>query len=74
MSRGWIDLHCHLNSLDISPEEAIRNAIQMGVEKMITIGTEPGDHEVVLEIAQKYSPQVFCTLGVHPHEASKFTQ
>lgn len=51
----------------------MRAAREAGVERFITIGTEPKDHEVVLELARKYYPEVVCTLGVHPHEAKLYT-
>jgi TatD DNase family protein len=70
---GWIDVHTHLNFLKETPEEAMRNAQDAGVDRFITIGTEPKDHEVVLELARKYYPVVMCTLGVHPHEAKLYT-
>jgi TatD DNase family protein len=64
----WIDIHTHLDKLEEGADEAIRQAQAAGVKKFITIGTEPSDHEVVLQLAQKYAPHVYCTLGVHPHE------
>jgi TatD DNase family protein len=67
---GWIDVHTHLNFLkDTTVEQALADARACGVSQFITIGTEPQDHNVVLEIAGKYYPEVACTLGVHPHEA-----
>ena len=72
MKTRWIDIHTHLNFLEISPEEALQRAEEAGVDRVITIGTEPGDHTVVLDLARKYFPQVSCTLGVHPHEAKKY--
>ena len=66
---GWIDVHTHLNFLkNTTPEEALVQARAAGVSRFITIGTEPADHPVVLELARKYFPEVSCTLGVHPHE------
>ncbi len=73
MSMEWIDVHAHLNMLEEGVEASIENARKAGVRKIITIGTEPGDHEVVLEIAKKYYPEVYCTLGVHPHEGKIYT-
>ncbi len=71
---GWIDLHCHLNSLAKTPEEAVRSAVEEGVVKMVTIGTEPKDHPVVLGFANQFQPHVYCTLGVHPHEAHQYNE
>lgn len=70
---GWIDIHTHLNMLEESPQEAINLAKKNGVERLITIGTCPEDHPVVLGLAEEYFPQVYCTLGVHPHDASAYT-
>ncbi|XGC81686.1 TatD family hydrolase [Bdellovibrio bacteriovorus] len=70
----WIDIHAHLNMLEEGVEAAIANAKSVGVKKIITIGTEPGDHQLVLDIARKYYPDVYCTLGVHPHDGKVYTE
>lgn len=70
----WIDVHTHLNMLEETPEEAIEKALSEGVERIITIGTCPSDHQLVLDYAEKYKPNVFCTLGVHPHDAIDFDE
>jgi len=69
-----IDIHAHLDMLETTPEETIRLAQANGVERIITIGTEPPDHPLVLEIAQKFFPVVSCTLGIHPHHGSVWTE
>lgn len=69
----WTDVHCHLDKLEVSATEACQNARQQGVHRMINIGTCPEDHEVGFELAQRHAPQVFCALGVHPHEAALYT-
>lgn len=63
-----IDIHCHLDMLEDSPEAALQKAKDAGVKKLITIGTEPSDHQFVLDISEKLYPDVYCTLGVHPHQ------
>lgn len=70
---SWIDVHTHLNMLELSPDEALTMAAQQSVTRMITIGTCPDDLPVVLSLAQRFYPRVACTLGVHPHEAELFT-
>lgn len=69
----WIDVHTHLDKLEEGPEAAIEAARAAGIGRLITIGTEPADHPVVLELAKKYYPEVYCTLGVHPHEGQIYT-
>ncbi|MGZ3773969.1 MAG: TatD family hydrolase [Pseudobdellovibrionaceae bacterium] len=70
----WIDIHAHLDKLEEGVEASIAHAQSVGVKKIITIGTEPGDLPVVLEIARKYYPDVYCTLGVHPHDGKVYTE
>ncbi len=68
----WIDVHCHINMLEASAEESVKSALQQGVQRLITIGTCPDDHSTVLALAQAHASYVYCTLGVHPHEARLF--
>jgi TatD DNase family protein len=70
---SWIDVHTHLNMLEMPPEEALQLAREQKVENVITIGTCPTDLPVVLELAKKFSPRVACTLGIHPHEAELYS-
>lgn len=69
----WIDLHTHLDKLEEGPDEALKNAAAVGIEKVVTIGTEPEDLPVVLELTRRYPGHVFCTLGIHPHEGVRYT-
>lgn len=69
----WIDIHTHLNMLEKTPEETLQAAEEVGVKRIITIGTGPEDHELVDSIAEKLFPKVACTIGVHPHEADHWT-
>lgn len=69
----WTDIHTHINFLERTPEETLKLCKQLNVLRLITIGTEPGDLQIVLDLAKKFYPHVSCTLGIHPHEAEKFT-
>lgn len=62
----------HLNLLEGGPEEVLKQAAMADVDRLITIGTGPGDMPLVLQLAQRLFPQVACSLGVHPHEASLY--
>ncbi len=70
----FIDVHCHLDKLKIPFAEALKQAEALGVTRVITIGTEPEDHPVVLALAKEFFPQVSCSLGVHPHEAQLWSE
>lgn len=69
----FIDVHTHLNMLEMPPEEALKSASDVGVENVITIGTCPDDLPVVLGLAKRFFPKVACTLGIHPHEAELYS-
>lgn len=75
MSAGlkWMDVHCHLNFLDVPPEQAVSQAVAQGVERLITIGTRPNDLTQVLQYVEDFPEVVYGTLGIHPHEAQLFT-
>lgn len=69
-----VETHCHLDYLKAFPlEETLKQSDQNSVKKIITISVEPDNLDQVLAIAELY-PHVFCTQGVHPHDASKITE
>ena len=69
-----IDTHCHLVSdkLKNNLPSLLENAKNAGVSKIINIAYDP---ETIL-LAQKQlkiSDMLYVTLGIQPHDASKFT-
>ncbi len=69
-----IDVHAHLDMLEEGPLETLRKAKAAGVAKIVTIGTEPKDHQFVLDTARQFYPDIYCTLGVHPHQGMLWTE
>lgn len=69
-----VDSHCHLDHEKFAGEtdELIERAIAAGVRHFLTIGTGDGPPvlDVAIRLAEKY-PNVWATVGVHPHDASK---
>ena len=49
--------------------EVIARAIDAGVSKILTVGTDVKSSERAIELAGKY-PQVFAAVGIHPHDAA----
>ncbi|MFZ4714749.1 MAG: TatD family hydrolase [Bacteriovoracaceae bacterium] len=69
-----VETHCHLDYLKSYPMEEILNLCQTnGVEKIVTISVEPDNLDSVLAIAEAHS-HIYCTQGVHPHDADKITE
>ncbi len=67
-----IDSHCHLDYLerDQDLDAVVARAARAGVGAMVTICTKLTEFEKVRAIAERYR-QVYCTVGVHPHEAAE---
>ncbi len=70
----WIDTHCHLDKLKPAPGEILAQAKLLGVDRVITIGTEPADLPVVVQLSEQFPGQVYCTIGIHPHEGAVWSQ
>ncbi len=67
----FVDSHCHLNYPEFSEDldEVIKRAHDKGVGKMVSICTRLSEVEDIRKIACQYE-NIFCTVGVHPHEAT----
>ncbi len=66
-----VDSHCHLDFPDFGPEvdEVVARAHAAGVGLMVTISTKVSAFDRVRAVAERF-PHVFCTVGIHPHEAA----
>lgn len=66
-----VDSHCHLDYPDFADDldGVIGRAADAGVGTFLTISTHITRFDGVLAVAERY-PQVFCTVGIHPHEAA----
>lgn len=67
-----IETHCHLDYLDpdgLRDELAAARAV--GIERIITIAVSPDNLRRVRDLADSQD-RVFCTQGIHPHEAQGF--
>jgi len=68
---SFIDTHCHLDKLDSTPEEAVKQAKQEGVETIVTISVDEESFDFVSNAVMKLK-NVYGTVGIHPHNASEF--
>jgi TatD DNase family protein len=69
-----VDSHCHLDYPELQKDfpGVLARARSAGVETMLAIGTRLSTFENVRKIAET-TPNVFCTVGIHPHEAANET-
>lgn len=67
-----IETHCHLDYLKTSTiPETLKRCREQNVSKVITVSVSPDNQDTALAIANQYQ-DVYCTQGVHPHEAKNF--
>ena len=71
---SWIDSHCHIHDERIpdGPDGAVAAAAEMGVTTLVTVGCDRETSIAAIEVASRH-PNVFATVGVHPHEATHGT-
>ncbi len=71
-SNFLVDSHCHLDFPDYAGnvDAVVERARAAGVGVCVSIGTELARFPGVKAVAEKF-PHVWCTVGVHPHEAEK---
>ncbi len=67
-----IDSHCHLDEkrFDDDRDEMLSRAADAAVRQMVTIGASSGmeTNHAAVDLATRL-PQVFATVGIHPHDA-----
>ena len=74
MPSGLVDSHCHLHYLEPDElERALDAARERGVEGFLVPAVRPPDWQALLELCHRHD-DVWCALGVHPHEASEWEE
>lgn len=69
-SAGPIDSHCHLQGLPPDERErALEEARERGVSGFLVPATRLDEADEILALCHRH-PDVWCALGVHPHEAA----
>jgi TatD DNase family protein len=65
-----VDSHCHLDFPEFAPEldAVMARAHEADVQVCVTIGTTLAKFPNVLAVAERFE-NVYCSVGVHPHEA-----
>src|ERR1700704_2852374 len=65
-----VDSHCHLDFYDFSGEldAIVARAQAAGIGRLISISTRVKRRDGLVAIADRF-PDVFCSIGTHPHHA-----
>jgi Tat protein secretion system quality control protein TatD with DNase activity len=70
-----LDSHTHIDMrvFDADRERVLQRAREAGVAAVIDIGIDIASSEAAIALAEKHG-DVFATVGIHPHDASKVTE
>ena len=70
-----LDSHTHIDmrEFDADREGVLQRAREAGVAAVIDIGIDIASSEAAIALAEKHS-DVFASVGIHPHDASKVTE
>lgn len=73
---GLIDSHAHLTFPELRErvDDILDGCHEIGVDAVITIGTDLADAQAAVELARRFPLRVHAAVGVHPHEAGKATE
>lgn len=65
----FIDSHCHLpdKKYKMDIDQIIREAKEVGVEKLVSVGTSLENSREVVELARQFD-DIYAVVGVYPHE------
>jgi len=66
-----IDSHTHLHVCKPDDAELVAAAVEAGVTRMLTVGTNGATCRAALLAAERF-PQVFAAIGRHPNDATGF--
>jgi TatD DNase family protein len=66
-----IDSHTHLAFCDPPDTELVAAAVEAGVQRMVTVGTDGASCRAALAAAEDF-PQVYAAIGRHPNSATGF--
>ena len=70
-----VDTHCHLQfpEFDDDRNEVLERARRAGVAAFVVVGVDLLSSRTALELAERH-PDVHAAVGMHPHDASEFTE
>lgn len=73
MENSFIDIHCHLEMIEMPIEKIIENANANKVGVIVAQGVNPESNRKVLELGEKYS-EIKVALGLYPIDALSLSE
>jgi TatD DNase family protein len=82
----WIDSHCHLQDRyrphETATSQVVNEALEAGVNGLVCVGTDPKTSREAFALVadlrgasgESEGLGAWCTIGLHPHEASSGTE
>ena len=67
----WVDSHCHLQLTDQEPSVLLQRASD--VDWLVVPGIDAASSRAALDLADQYPDRLRAAVGLHPHEADKWT-
>lgn len=67
----FFDTHCHPPIDEDAFKGQLLEAVEAGVDGLITVGSDLDSSRVLVSLAEQY-PDVYATCGLHPHAAEEF--
>jgi TatD DNase family protein len=66
-----VDSHTHLHLCEPPDADLVQAAVEAGVERIVTVGTDGATNRQALAAAEAF-PQVYAAIGHHPNQATGF--
>lgn len=66
-----IDSHTHLDLCEDPAQTTVAEAVEAGVNRLLTVCTDAASCETVLKLAEQF-PQVYAAVGLHPNSSEGF--
>lgn len=72
MTTILVDTHCHLAHVDGSPDEALAEAADAGVERLVDIGMGTAESRAAVDRAEGSGGRVRVAVGIHPNSLGEY--
>jgi TatD DNase family protein len=71
-----VDSHSHVDMRQFNPDRAavIQRAFEAGIGMLVDPGCDLDSSRAAVELAARYPGKIFAGVGIHPHDASSYTE